>query len=347
MNEDIVPELISSVQKSISALLDDNRTLKELRKTILSESATYKDVAEYAREYGEIIKQAMSANVTSATLPDGKMYWNIADRLFDEIMQQEFDEISTQCKAVQSALNEAADLHIVPQVPDINADRIKGLKEYASGAEWYDDVRASVENALVTFSQAVVDDSVKKNADFQAEAGLHPRIIRRAAYGCCKWCTNLSGSYNYPEDTPEDVFRRHANCNCIVEYYPGDGRRQNVWTKSWKENSDSAILSMESRNGTGDVNHQFQSSELLQQHFEKHQYEFGNISVDEYLEQASRLADEEVSDDLVELRRSDNSISRYKFSTNEFIVVNEDGTIRTYFKPERKEEYWKYEIERN
>lgn len=104
---------------------------------------------------------------------------------------------------------------------------------------------------------------------------------------------------------------------------------------------------MKSRTGTGNVSHQFQNNELLQQHFEKHQYEFETISVDDYLEQAFRLADEEVLDDLVELRRSDNSISRYKFSTNEFIVINEDGTIRTYFKPKDKEKYWEDEINRN
>ncbi|WP_273234754.1 hypothetical protein [Ileibacterium valens] len=32
-----------------------------------------------------------------------------------------------------------------------------------------------------------------------------------------------------------EVFRRHENCGCTVEYDPGDGskRRQNVWDKSW------------------------------------------------------------------------------------------------------------------
>lgn len=125
-------------------------------------------------------------------------------RLNTEHLMEEVVSIPNMKEAMKRvrANKGAAGLQITPQVPGINTDRIKGLKEYASAAEWYDDVKASVENALVTFSQAVVDDSVKKNADFQADAGLHPRIIRRAAYGCCKWCTNLAGSYDYPEDTP-------------------------------------------------------------------------------------------------------------------------------------------------
>ena len=32
---------------------------------------------------------------------------------------------------------------------------------------------------------------------------------------------------------PSDVYARHNNCTCTVEYDPGDGRRQDVWSKQW------------------------------------------------------------------------------------------------------------------
>lgn len=233
-NEDIAPSLIKAVQDAVNANVRSNQRLANLRGLIGEGRATYKDMAEYAREYGKMVKRAMASNVSSAVLPDGKMYWNIADRLFDQIMTQEFSEISQHCEQVQTALNQAAGLGIKAQVPELDPDKIKGLKEYASRADQYDNVKASVENALVTYSQSIVDESVKKNADFQAKSGMHPRIIRSAAPGCCRWCTMLAGSYDYPEDTPDDVFKRHANCNCVVEYYPGDGKRQNVWTKVWR-----------------------------------------------------------------------------------------------------------------
>ena len=35
------------------------------------------------------------------------------------------------------------------------------------------------------------------------------------------------------------MVRRHDNCDCIVEYYPGDGKKQNVWTKEWKYEKES------------------------------------------------------------------------------------------------------------
>lgn len=232
-NDDIAPSLIKAVQDAVNANVRANNRLTELRDLIENGWATYADAAEYALEYGNMVKQAMAANVSSAVLPDGKMYWNIADRLFDQIMAQEFSEISQQCEQVQTALNQAAGLGVKAQVPELDPEKIKGLKEYASRADQYDNVKASVENALVTYSQSIVDESVKKNADSQAKAGMHPRIIRRTSGRCCEWCSRLAGSYDYPEDTPDDVFRRHANCNCVVEYYPGDGKRQNVWTKVW------------------------------------------------------------------------------------------------------------------
>ena len=45
--------------------------------------------------------------------------------------------------------------------------------------------------------------------------------------------------------------------------------------------------------------------------------------------------------------RSDGSILKYRFSTNEFVVVNKDGTVKTYFLPENGKEYWNEEIRRN
>ena len=91
----------------------------------------------------------------------------------------------------------------------------------------------------------------------------------------------------------------------------------------------------------------FASEQVFQKHYDKHQHEFGEISMQEYLELANTLADAPVSDDVVQLVRSDGSISKYCFSTNEFVVVTADGKIRTYFKPADKEAYWDEELKRN
>ena len=92
---------------------------------------------------------------------------------------------------------------------------------------------------------------------------------------------------------------------------------------------------------------EFTSEQVFQKHYDKHRHEFGEISMQSYLKLANALADAPLSDDIVQLIRSDGSISKYCFSTNEFVVVTADGNIRTYFKPETKEAYWDEELNRN
>ncbi|MEG0292377.1 MAG: hypothetical protein RR495_06550 [Anaerovoracaceae bacterium] len=78
----------------------------------------------------------------------------------------------------------------------------------------------------------IVDDAVRINAEFHAKSGIRATVERIATGKPCEYCSKLEGRYTYP-DVPEDVYRRHRSCRCIVSYFPGDGRRQNVHTKKW------------------------------------------------------------------------------------------------------------------
>ena len=94
---------------------------------------------------------------------------------------------------------------------------------------------------IVNFSQSIVDETIKANAEFQAKAGLRPKIIRREAGNCCDWCKGLVGTYTYP-DVPEDVYKRHRYCRCTVDYYPRDGKKQNIHTKEWIDSGKDAKI---------------------------------------------------------------------------------------------------------
>lgn len=83
-------------------------------------------------------------------------------------------------------------------------------------------------------------------------------------------------------------------------------------------------------------------------HLEKHRAEFEGWTEDRYLQRARELLMQPLEDgELEEIKRSDGSISRYCFSTNEFIATTSNGNIRTFFRPTEGEEYWNYEHERN
>ena len=90
-----------------------------------------------------------------------------------------------------------------------------------------------MDEPVKNFSQSIVDDAIRTNAEFHSKAGMSPKIIRKLAGGCCNWCRTVAGTYTYP-DVPKDVYRRHQRCRCTVDYHPGSGKVQNVHTKRWQ-----------------------------------------------------------------------------------------------------------------
>ena len=90
----------------------------------------------------------------------------------------------------------------------------------------------------------------------------------------------------------------------------------------------------------------FRTPELLQQHYEKHGREFGASSREEYLREAQALRDAPLSDPVLEIRRQDGVVSRFDRSTGSFIAVNADGTIRTFFRPNDGERYFRRQATR-
>ena len=162
------------------------------------------------------------------------MYFNIADRLFNSILKKNYDLISGYTTDVQSELNQLAGFKLKSQVPELNQDRIDGIVNRVSSEDDFEKILWLLKEPIVTFSQSVVDDTLKKNIDFQAKAGLKPKIVRKLVGKACDWCRNLAGSYDYP-NVPSDVYHRHERCRCTVEYDPRDidKKRQDVWSKNW------------------------------------------------------------------------------------------------------------------
>ena len=115
-------------------------------------------------------------------------------------------------------------------------DRTQGILNRASDAPKFSGVRWILGDGVLTnYMQSYVDDTMKRNAEFQSRAGVSPKIVRKSPTKCCPWCDALVGEYKYPDGVPRDVYRRHDNCNCVIEFHPGDGRIQNVHTKEWVE----------------------------------------------------------------------------------------------------------------
>ena len=90
----------------------------------------------------------------------------------------------------------------------------------------------------------------------------------------------------------------------------------------------------------------FADQRRLDEHFAKHGAEFGRITKQDYLRQAQLLRDVRVGGPVLEAVRRDGVITRYDQQTGAFIAFNANGVIRTFFKPNDGERYWRRQAER-
>jgi pyocin large subunit-like protein len=82
------------------------------------------------------------------------------------------------------------------------------------------------------------------------------------------------------------------------------------------------------------------------EHYEKHGAEFGSITREEYLRQAQILRDRPAGGDILETARADGVITRFDRKTGAFLAFNPDLIIRTFFKPNDGERYFRRQSKR-
>lgn len=90
----------------------------------------------------------------------------------------------------------------------------------------------------------------------------------------------------------------------------------------------------------------FTSRPRLVEHFEKHGEEFPGLDLEAYLAAAQTLRDAPVGGSVQEVRRHDGVVTRFDRATGVFLAFNRDGTIRTFFRPNDGEAYFRRQASR-
>lgn len=236
MENDVLPGLLQEVQDKFEAAYGKSEVIRSAFDQLKKKKATYATANDFAMEVGDILAEALSSSVTGEKLPDGKMYYNIGQRLLADVLGRNFGLVSDYTGQVQGDLNKQAGIGLKVQMSEINQDRIDGIVNRLSVEDEFDKVAWLLKEPIVNFTQSIVDDSIKANIDFHAKVGLTPTISRQSTGKCCKWCDRLVGNYIYHEE-PKDFYRRHQYCRCTIDYHPKNGKRQNSWSKKWSKES--------------------------------------------------------------------------------------------------------------
>lgn len=236
---DIGAELLEKIRAEFQKSCKADKYIQSVLKKIDGGTAKMEEVALLSKQLGFRVSQAIGAHVNVAALPDGKMYYNIADTILTGVLKDNYDVINSAAAECQKALDSQTGINITPQQAAFPTERVQAVVNAASVPDIAEEVMIRRMTAPAqNITESFYNDYVQKNVKLRSDAGLDCYIIRNDHGGCCKWCSKLAGKYHYPEDVPKDVYRRHDNCGCTVTYLNGR-KAQNVWDKTkWNVSDD-------------------------------------------------------------------------------------------------------------
>lgn len=107
---DIAPELYEAIKKDFEAYVQKDRVARRVAYKATNGKANYIDAHDYAIAVAECLQRAFRKNITEDKLPDGKMYYNIAQRTVRPMLEQMENMVREVSKATQEGLNKEAGL---------------------------------------------------------------------------------------------------------------------------------------------------------------------------------------------------------------------------------------------
>lgn len=240
MATDVVPALNEAIQTSFKTNVMRDRKIAQISQRIRDGTATFVDGHDYAERLGENLAKALTANLTAETLPDGRLYYNIAKRTVTPALEENYELTNEIAADIQRILDAQQNIGLGAVKADFPKERIQGLidKMTAEGIT-LEEALIWLQEPIINNSEAFFDDFIDSNAKFRNDVGLKATLTRTVEAGCCEWCAALAGTYDYGS-APDDIYRRHEFCRCAVTYQTKK-TSQNVWSKRTWESSTEEI----------------------------------------------------------------------------------------------------------
>lgn len=212
-----------TVQEEVRICIALDVMLARLRKKIESGKATYADTAAYSIRAGKLLGQIFSRRLPEIP-PEER------EPLCVELLHDQYIDINAAVDAAQRYLDERLGIQLAPQHAPFDAERGHQIgSSLRDPSKPVETLQRRAKAATETTVKSMHDDRMKTEAKFRSRAGLKCFITRKAVSGCCAWCTAMAGRFEYGEE-PDDIYRRHDNCDCTVTFENGR-KRQDVWSK--------------------------------------------------------------------------------------------------------------------
>lgn len=222
--------VFNDIKDEFLELVNNDKLVMEFRAEAVAGVATYQDVSLYAARIGTLLGRTLKRYAPIVDISE----WDV-ENLIPSALGLDHAIVAEMCVQVQSTMNEANGYGIRAVAPEFDSGRAYGLvDELKNNPEFYN-IEEMFYDQLTNFSQNVVDESVRANAEMQSRAGIEAQVIRTAEPDACPWCLALEGTYDYSEvkDTGNEVWRRHDNCRCTVEYSNARGQKELVSSRTY------------------------------------------------------------------------------------------------------------------
>lgn len=204
------------IKQEFQDTVSSDKTCQELYKKIKSGDASYKTGGQLAVRIGENLGKVLKKHAPLTHIDE----WDLDD-LLPKSLGLDHSMVATACKQIQESMNKKAGLGVKAKEPKFDWDRVNGMiSELKDHPDTFGDIEKSFWDQLTNFSQNIVDESIRENAQLMARAGIRTLVIRQPDFRACEWCRDVAGTYDYAEvkDTGNDVWRRHENCRCTISF---------------------------------------------------------------------------------------------------------------------------------
>lgn len=229
--EDIAPELYREIEEIFKAETRADRQIIKIVRKLKAGKGTQADLTTVAERLGTHASKALQQVLTTERLPDGKMYWNIAEKTIKPTLESVHQTVNALSSLELRAEDLRHGVNVAVQLGREPSEHIRTVMGFASNSVSQTELANALGDPVKTAALDFLDDFQKKNAEERAGVGVKQYVVRTydgvgLRAGDCHWCIARAGTWEYQDAIDNGVFERHPGCGCTIEVVYEDDLQQ-------------------------------------------------------------------------------------------------------------------------
>lgn len=243
---DIGPELYEQIRKDFNAGVNADASISKLATKISKGKGTQRDMTTLADRFGVQASKALKNNLKLANMPNETMYWNVAEKTIQPMLERAWTIINDYAGMCQQFADHKSKLNIAILRGQDPTERIKQVMNFAVNSITQPELDNALTDPAVSTVRKFYDDFIKTNCDLRNEMGFTEVIVREYdgvglhdGKTACQWCLDRAGTWSYEDAKANGVFERHPGCGCTIAHFTERGMNlQTNWTSNeWQMTS--------------------------------------------------------------------------------------------------------------